>query len=656
MRNREALTELVQKAQQLDPDAMNTLFEECRDPIYYFALKTVQDADAAEDVTQEAMIDIFRNLEKLKDPVAFQAWSREITYRQCLRYIKKTPEVLVSEDEDGHSVFDTLEEENADFIPDAAMESKEFQKTIRDMIDTLPVEQRTALLLYHFDNLSVKEIAQIQGVPENTVKSRLMYARKAIKASVESYEKKNGVKLHSFAVLPFIAWLLVQDVAATAMPAATAAAVATGVTAATGVTITATSGAAAGATAATAATATAAKAAVPLAAKIAAGVAAAGIAAGGVALGFGLLQPKEETRPTGPQYKSYYMEVYAESDRFQEEFAGIVGDNYAYYIKTQDNAVYSVTDPDTNILADREDVQEVIYADNTFGYRDSKNVTYLLCNEQFRAFPDLKGKVVHSRQGLLDSYQVFTLDGTQLYSSSYDLENDVVESINEPHSIIRDADGNVIETTEHLRFTTVFYLIDHETIYYAASGDTQMLGTYTTFIPADHARYSPYTVNDKPVKVTYLADPLYGAANSPVFSVEGDSEHIYYSSSYGGKLNEKLALPDGHTVSELRQILFAEDIYLLFRDGSVYTAGFYTDGAFEKLEHLSKLGKGGHISHLYLTDSRGNPELLALMDDDVLYRYIPDPELPEETPEQKPETDKETDSEKQPNLFGSQNF
>ena len=219
MRNRDALTELVRKAQQLDPDAMNALFEECRDPIYYFALKTVQDPDAAEDVTQEAMIDIFRNLDKLKDPVAFQAWSREITYRQSLRYIKKTPEVLVSEDEDGHSVFDTLEEENVAFIPDAAMESKEFQKTVRDMIDTLPVEQRTALLLYHFDNLSVKEIAQIQGVPENTVKSRLMYARKAVKSSVETYEKKHGIKLHSVAVLPLIAWILVQDVAATTMPA-----------------------------------------------------------------------------------------------------------------------------------------------------------------------------------------------------------------------------------------------------------------------------------------------------------------------------------------------------------------------------------------------------------------------------------------------------
>lgn len=650
MRNREALTELVQKAQQLDPDAMNTLFEECRDPIYYFALKTVQDADAAEDVTQEAMIDIFRNLEKLKDPVAFQAWSREITYRQCLRYIKKTPEVLVSEDEDGHSVFDTLEEENADFIPDAAMESKEFQKTIRDMIDTLPVEQRTALLLYHFDNLSVKEIAQIQGVPENTVKSRLMYARKAIKASVESYEKKNGVKLHSFAVLPFIAWILVQDVAATAMPATATAAVATGVTAATGITLSASSGAAASATVATA-TATAAKAAIPLAAKIAAGVAAVGVAAGGVAWGLGLFQPEEEdSAPSGPQYESAYMEIYAQSDRFQENFAGIVGGDYAYYIKTQDNAVYSVDDPETDVLADRENVQEIIWADNTFGYRDSDNVTYLLCEGAFRAFPDLKGKVVHSRQGLSGAYEVFSLDGTQLYSAMYDLEKDLLEYINKPNSLIRDAEGNEIPTTEDVRFTTTFYILDHQTMYYAASGDTQMLGTFTTYIPVDHARYSPYTVDEKPVKVTYLAAALLGEMESPMFRVEGDEEHIYYSSSYGGKLNQKLALPDGHKVSDLQQVLFSGDIYLLFRDGSVYTKPYYGDDGFEKLEHLSQIGN--HITHLYLTANQEEQSLLVLMDDHVLYRYNPDPVLPEEA-EPQPSESETAKPEKKPELFGN---
>ena len=47
-------------------------------------------------------------------------------------------------------------------------------------------------MMYYFDEMSVKQIAEIQGVSEGTVKSRLNYARKAIKKSVESYEKKNN--------------------------------------------------------------------------------------------------------------------------------------------------------------------------------------------------------------------------------------------------------------------------------------------------------------------------------------------------------------------------------------------------------------------------------------------------------------------------------
>ena len=57
------------------------------------------------------------------------------------------------------------------------------------MIDELPEEQRSALLLRYFDEISVKEIAEIQGVTEGTVKSRLNYGRKAVKEAVEGYEK-----------------------------------------------------------------------------------------------------------------------------------------------------------------------------------------------------------------------------------------------------------------------------------------------------------------------------------------------------------------------------------------------------------------------------------------------------------------------------------
>lgn len=231
----ENLSSLVAKAQTGDNQALNDLFTETYNDVYYFALKTVKDETLAADVTQETFVTVFQNISTLNDPVAYPAWSRQITYRHCLQYLKKqNREVAVDENEDGTTIFDTLEEERTEFIPEENLDKDDFKKTILDMVDSLPEEQRTAVILYYYDELSVKEIAEIQGVTEGTVKSRLNYARKAIKASVESYEKKHNVKLRCAGVLPLLLWLFASDFGASAMSATTAQTVATGVSAATG--------------------------------------------------------------------------------------------------------------------------------------------------------------------------------------------------------------------------------------------------------------------------------------------------------------------------------------------------------------------------------------------------------------------------------------
>ncbi len=231
----ENLSSLVAKAQTGDNQALNDLFTETYNDVYYFALKTVKDETLAADVTQDTFVTIFQNIDSLNDPVAYPAWSRQITYRHCLQYLKKqNREVAVDENEDGSTIFDIIEEDRTEFIPEENLDKEDFKKTILQMVDSLPEEQRTAVILYYYDELSIKEIAEIQGVTEGTVKSRLNYARKAIKASVESYEKKHNVKLRCAGVLPLLLWLFASDFGASAMSATTAQTVATGVSTATG--------------------------------------------------------------------------------------------------------------------------------------------------------------------------------------------------------------------------------------------------------------------------------------------------------------------------------------------------------------------------------------------------------------------------------------
>lgn len=258
---REQLVSLVTRAQNGDGNALNELFNAFYDNVYYFALKTVKDSDLAADITQESFVEILSTINNLKEPAAFVTWMKQITYHQCTRYFKKKKDVLVDETEDGDTIFDTVKEENSDFIPDEALDKDDFKKTILAILDELSEEQRSATVMYYFDELSVKQIAEIQGVSEGTIKSRLNYARKAIKASVEEYEKKNGIKLHAIPFFPLIHWVFKGAVET--MPLATAETVAGGVSAATGIAVSASAsgtvvgGASVAATAAVTTTATA---------------------------------------------------------------------------------------------------------------------------------------------------------------------------------------------------------------------------------------------------------------------------------------------------------------------------------------------------------------------------------------------------------------
>lgn len=219
------LTSLVCAVQQGDRQAADELYTAVHQGLYYYISKTVNDPELAQDLLQETFIEIYQTIDKLNEPAAFLKWSRQIAYHKCTAYSRKTKDIIVDENEDGLSIFDTIEEERTEFIPDEALDKEDLKQTIHAMLAELPMEQRSAIMLRYFDEISVKEIAEIQGVTEGTVKSRLNYGRKALQKSVEDYEKKNGVKLHCAGVIPLLLWLFANEANA-ASAAASAASVA----------------------------------------------------------------------------------------------------------------------------------------------------------------------------------------------------------------------------------------------------------------------------------------------------------------------------------------------------------------------------------------------------------------------------------------------
>ena len=217
------LTSLVCAVQQGDRQAADELYTVLHQGLYYYIVKTVNDPELAQDLLQETFIEIYQTIDKLNEPAAFVKWSRQIAYHKCTAHARKTKDVLVDENEDGLSIFDTMEEDRTEFIPDEALDKADLKQTIHAMLVALPMEQRSAIMLRYFDEISVKEIAEIQGVSEGTVKSRLNYGRKALQKSVEDYEKKNGVKLRCAGVIPLLLWLFANEASATSAAATTTA-------------------------------------------------------------------------------------------------------------------------------------------------------------------------------------------------------------------------------------------------------------------------------------------------------------------------------------------------------------------------------------------------------------------------------------------------
>lgn len=219
--NKEALTPLVVKAQAKDPQALSDLMSACYETLYYYAYNEVKDYDLAADITQESCIEIMSTLESLRKPEAFLSWAGRIVSHKCSRHYRQVKnEVSLTENEDGETILDRLPDNSRGSLPEQVQEDKEFKKIMWEMLDSLPPEQRQALLLYYVEDFSVGQIAEMQDVPAGTVKSRLNYGRKAVISKVDAYEKKTGTKLHSLAPLPLLLYFLFQESKAAAAKSA----------------------------------------------------------------------------------------------------------------------------------------------------------------------------------------------------------------------------------------------------------------------------------------------------------------------------------------------------------------------------------------------------------------------------------------------------
>lgn len=216
--------DLVEKAKNGDSSAWNELYSATFPVAYGVAVQLVKNKDIAEDIIQDSYITAFTKLDTLQDADKFQHWFNRIVANNCKNYlVKKKPDLFsqyATFTEDGEELEFDVVDDRTEYQPDNAVITDEIKQLFYDMIAKLPEEQRTCALMFWIQELTIPEIADILGVSQNTVKSRIHYARKKMTAEAEEIKKNNAsiFSFTGFALIPFLRWLFKSGSGITASP------------------------------------------------------------------------------------------------------------------------------------------------------------------------------------------------------------------------------------------------------------------------------------------------------------------------------------------------------------------------------------------------------------------------------------------------------
>jgi RNA polymerase sigma-70 factor (ECF subfamily) len=166
---------LVERAMRGDEAAFEVLIERVGDHLHSVARRILRDPFLAEDATQRALLDAWQNLPQLRDPDRFEAWTHRLIVNACHAEARREGRHrgnlrLLASDEPA--------EDSASRIA--------LQHDLDRAFRNLGVEHRTVIVLIHYVGLSAAEAAEAMGTPVGTVRSRLHYALKHLRAAVEA--------------------------------------------------------------------------------------------------------------------------------------------------------------------------------------------------------------------------------------------------------------------------------------------------------------------------------------------------------------------------------------------------------------------------------------------------------------------------------------
>ena len=219
---------LLDRAKRQDQAALAEIYEQTSGAVYRVLKVLIKnDEDTVQDLLQDTYVKAFTRLDQLQDESKLLPWLKTIANNSAKDWLKKCKPVLFTamagnegnEETEALSFEENIEADRIDENPELAIDEKEVRRLVMEILNQLPEDQRVVLGMFYYEDMSVKEIASILEVSDNTVKSRLNYGRKKVKELVLDLEKK-GTKLYNVAPFTFFVYLLYRLGKSTSVEAA----------------------------------------------------------------------------------------------------------------------------------------------------------------------------------------------------------------------------------------------------------------------------------------------------------------------------------------------------------------------------------------------------------------------------------------------------
>lgn len=186
---------LVDWAKSGDMQSFEELVSRYRDRVYARAYSIMRNEDLAVDLSQNAWVKAWQRLAQFHGDASFATWLNRIVTNLCLDELRRQKRLRTDSIEEIEEATGPVENrmEIQDVDPIVKLNQKELRERIDDAMDKLSDSHRTVLVLYEYEQLEYKEIADQMDTSVGTVMSRLFYARKKLAALLGEALKREGL-------------------------------------------------------------------------------------------------------------------------------------------------------------------------------------------------------------------------------------------------------------------------------------------------------------------------------------------------------------------------------------------------------------------------------------------------------------------------------